>query len=106
MAGTFTCSERIVRDGVLVAYEGQVMTAAEAEALGLAKAAEEPKPDRKAILAEAEALGIEVPARTPTDKVIALIAAAKEQEAEDGESDDFKEPEEELPRSRKPRNSP
>lgn len=62
MSGTYTCTERVVRGGVLVAFAGEVMTMAEAERRGLlapAPAPEqatepepepepEPKPARKA----------------------------------------------------------
>ena len=34
----FTCPERVIRDGKLVCFAGQVMSEEEAEALGLAAA--------------------------------------------------------------------
>lgn len=35
MEGTYTAKERVIKDGVLVCFEGQEMTMAEAERLGL-----------------------------------------------------------------------
>ena len=44
MNGTYTCTERVVRDGVLVAFAGEVMTMAEAARRGLL--APEPEPQQ------------------------------------------------------------
>ena len=53
--GTYTCPERVVRDGILVAFAGEVMTMDEAAARGLVSEAEpEPKPARKTRKAKAE----------------------------------------------------
>lgn len=47
MTGTYTSTERVERDGLLVAFEGEVMTMDEAVARGLFKA-EKPKGKRGA----------------------------------------------------------
>lgn len=59
MAGVYTAAERVVRDGVLIAYEGEVMTGEEAEARGLIEAAEagetKDKTPKEKLITEAEA---------------------------------------------------
>ncbi|WP_225748997.1 MULTISPECIES: hypothetical protein [unclassified Paraeggerthella] len=79
MAGVYTAEERVVRDGVLIAFEGEVMTNEEAEARGLIAAVEE-EPGRKAktpkeeLAERAGALGIEVPKKATVAEIEALIA--------------------------------
>lgn len=101
MAGTFTCDKRVVRNGVLIAFEGQTMTIQEAEALGLTKAEnarkQAPKRGKKEAVAEAKELGIEIPKKATIAQIDELIAAKRaELEAanqtdpenpEDGEND-------------------
>lgn len=45
--GAYVVGERIVRDGRLVAYEGQVMSEAEAASLGLIQAPSKPQASSK-----------------------------------------------------------
>ncbi len=45
--GAYIVGERVVRGGRLVAYEGQVMTEAEAASLGLIQAPSKPKKTQK-----------------------------------------------------------
>lgn len=79
MAGVYTAEERVVRDGVLIAFEGEVMTNEEAEERGLVAAVEE-EPERKAktpkeeLAERAESLGIEVPKKATVADIEALIA--------------------------------
>lgn len=42
MEGTYICKKRIVKDGVLVCFEGQKMTMDEARSLGLVAAPKKP----------------------------------------------------------------
>lgn len=55
----YTSEERVIRDGYLIAFEGEEMTEAEAEARGLLGAPK--KGTKAALVAQAEARGIEVP---------------------------------------------
>lgn len=55
----YTSEERVIRDGYLIAFEGEEMTEAEAESRGLLGAPK--KGTKAALVAEAEARGIEVP---------------------------------------------
>ena len=48
MAGVFTAEERVVRDGVLIAFAGEVMTNEEAAERGLVTNEPERKPEPKA----------------------------------------------------------
>lgn len=80
----FTCDKRVVRDGRLVCFEGQVMSADEAEALGLTgaqvcpDAAAAPKePTAAEIKAELDALGISYDKKAKKDVLKALLAEAK-----------------------------
>lgn len=52
MEGTYTCKKRVIKNGVLVCFEGQKMTMAEAQRLGLVVpkkgAAKNPAPSKPA----------------------------------------------------------
>lgn len=79
--GTYTSPKRVERKGVLVAFEGEVMTMEEAERRELvnsekveAKQKADASPNRKDLIDEAEALGIVVPSKATKDAVAALIA--------------------------------
>ena len=76
--GTYTCTERVERDGWLVAFEGEVMSMDEAVKRGLVTAEpDEPRRMRKADwAARAEALGIDVPARATVAQIKALVEDA------------------------------
>ncbi len=82
MAGVFTSDKRVVRDGVLIAFKGQTMTAQEAEALGLtkkesAKGIEPRKRGKNEAAAEAKELGIKVPSKATIAEIEELIAAKR-----------------------------
>lgn len=83
--GTYTCTERVERDGYLVAFEGEVMSMDEAARRGLIpdepeKAAKPTVPEKRRAdwIAEAEALGIEVPKRATVAQIRALVEDASE----------------------------
>lgn len=59
MNGMYTCPKRVERDGRLVAFEGEVMTMAEAVSRGLV-AEEKPKAKRKPKAPKAEETPAEV----------------------------------------------
>lgn len=80
----FTCDKRVVRDGRLVCFEGQVMSNEEAEALGLAGAPASPEapaapkePTAAEIKAELDALGIAYDKKAKKDVLKALLAEVK-----------------------------
>lgn len=89
MAGVYTAAERVVRNGVLIAYEGEVMTGEEAEERGLIEAAEAGNPKEKTpkekLIEHAGSLGIDVPKKATAsdiEKLIAEAEAAAERKAE------------------------
>lgn len=80
----FTCDKRVVRGGVLVCFEGQVMSVDEAEALGLAGAPASPEspaapkePTAAEIKADLDALGIAYDKKAKKDVLKALLAEAQ-----------------------------
>ena len=75
--GMYTCPERVVRDGHLAAFAGEVMTMDEAAARGLLAdaAAEGHGKTKPELVAEAESLGIEVPPKATKAQIAELIAA-------------------------------
>ncbi|MDD7369717.1 MAG: hypothetical protein SOW20_04550 [Berryella intestinalis] len=74
----FVSRSRVVRDGYLIAFEGEEMTEAEAASRGLIGCdSESPKKLTKAeLIAEAEASGIEVPSNATKAEIEKLLAAA------------------------------
>ena len=95
----FVCNERIVRNGRLVAFEGEEMTEEEAAARGLVSA--EPKPEEPQLedltvaqLREiAEQEGVEVPAKAKKGEIIDAINGEPEEEPEEDLYDDEEEEE-------------
>lgn len=90
-AGTYTCEKRVERDGVLIAFAGEVMTIEEAEQRGLI-GDDAGKPARKSkadLVQEAEELGIELPKKATVDVIRGLIAEfeANAAPADDGSGD-------------------
>lgn len=93
----FTCKERVVRDGHLVAFAGEVMTDEEAAKRGLNKAAEpenvptDPEdmtvPQLKAFL---DSKGIEHPKSAKKAELLALLDPAEEEDEDlyDDEEED------------------
>ena len=79
------CEKRVVKDGKLAAFEGQLVTEEEAVALGLAKAGGE-KPEKGPTVAElkqqAGSLGITVPVKVSASALKKLIAEALAKAAE------------------------
>ncbi|MEC4294041.1 hypothetical protein [Adlercreutzia shanghongiae] len=78
----FTCPERVVRDGRLVCFEGQIIGDDEAEALGLtgapAPASDAPKePTAAEIKAELDELGVAYDRKAKKGELVELLAAAK-----------------------------
>lgn len=80
----FTCDKRVVRDGRLVCFEGQVMSADEAESLGLTGAPASPdaaaapkEPTAAEIKAELDALGVSYDKKAKKDVLKALLAEAQ-----------------------------
>lgn len=84
MAGVFTANERVVRDGMLIAFAGEVMTNEEAMERGLLAASEketEPKAKtpKEELIERAEALGIDVPKKATVVDLEKLISEATTQ---------------------------
>lgn len=81
MNGMYISPERVVRDGRLVAFEGEAMTMAEAVARGLvSEKAEKPAVDgstRAELVSFAEGLGIDVPAKATKAEIAQLIEEAE-----------------------------
>lgn len=79
------CKKRVIKDGKLAAFEGQLMTEVEAIALGLVKAGGE-KPEKGPNVAElkqqAKSLGITVPVKVSAATLKKLVAEALEKAAE------------------------
>ncbi len=78
----FTCKERVVRDGRLVCFAGQVMSEEEAEALGLAGGPASPGEAPKAptisdLKAELDELGVAYDKRAKKGELEELLKAAK-----------------------------
>lgn len=91
----FTCPERVIRDGKLVCFAGQVMSEEEAEALGLAgapaspEAPAAPKEQTAAeIKAELEALGVSYDKKAKKADLKELLAEAKATAAPEGDQSD------------------
>ena len=76
---TYTSPRRVVRDGHLVAFEGEVMSADEAVRRGLAveavKAPETEDLTVKEIKAKLDAEGIEYPKAAKKEELLALLEA-------------------------------
>ena len=76
---TYTSPKRVVRDGHLVAFEGETMPMEEAARRGLAvetvKAPEDTDLTVKEIKAKLDASGIEYPKSAKKDELIALLDA-------------------------------
>lgn len=76
---TYTSPKRVVRDGHLVAFEGEVMSADEAVRRGLAveavKAPETEDLTVKEIKAKLDADGIEYPKAAKKEELLALLEA-------------------------------
>lgn len=88
MAGVFTAEERVVRDGVLIAFAGEVMTNEEAMERGLLVVAgeeQDSKPKAKTpkeeLIERAEALGIDLPKKATMTDIEKLIAEAEAEAA-------------------------
>lgn len=82
-AGTYTSPKRVERDGRLVAFEGEVMTMADAEKRGLvapvaanAKEAKPKGPTKDELAARLKELGVEFPAKASKAELESLLAAA------------------------------
>ena len=76
--GTYTCPERVERDGRLVAFAGEVMTMDEAERRGLAAEGREApekqkKPNKDDLVARCKDLGIDVPSKATKADVEKLL---------------------------------
>lgn len=91
----FTCKERVIRDGKLVCFAGQVMSEEEAEALGLtgapasAEAPSAPKePTAADIKAELDALGVAYDKKAKKADLKELLAEAKATAAPEGDHGD------------------
>jgi hypothetical protein len=91
----FTCPERVIRDGKLVCFAGQVMSEEEAEALGLAGAPASPEapaapkePTAAEIKAELEALGVSYDKKAKKADLKELLADAKAAPAPEGDQSD------------------
>lgn len=91
----FTCPERVIRDGKLVCFAGQVMSEEEAEALGLAAApasteapAAPKEPTAVEIKAELEALGVSYDKKAKKADLKELLAEAKATAAPEGDQSD------------------
>ena len=80
MAGVYTAEKRVVRDGMLIAYEGEVMTNEEAAERGLivvdVESEQKPKTPKEELIERAEALGIDVPKKATIADIEKLIAEA------------------------------
>lgn len=76
---TYTSPKRVVRDGHLIAFEGEVMSTDEAVRRGLAveavKAPETEDLTVKEIKAKLDAEGIEYPKAAKKDELLALLEA-------------------------------
>lgn len=76
---TYTSPKRVVRDGHLIAFEGEVMSADEAVRRGLAveavKAPETEDLTVKEIKAKLDAEGIEYPKAAKKEELLALLEA-------------------------------
>lgn len=80
----FTCKERVIRDGRLVCFAGQIMSEEEAEALGLADAPASPESPSApkettaaAIKAELDELGVAYDKKAKKADLKELLAEAK-----------------------------
>lgn len=82
----FVCKERVIRNGRLVAFEGEEMTDEEAAARGLAAEPEEPQLEELTVaqLREiAEREGVEVPAKAKKQEIINAINGEPEEAPEE-----------------------
>lgn len=91
----FTCPERVIRDGKLVCFAGQVMSEEEAETLGLTgapastEAPSAPKePTAADIKAELDALGVAYDKKAKKADLKELLAEAKATAAAEGDHGD------------------
>lgn len=91
----FVCKERVVRDGHLIAFEGEEMTEEEAAARGLSATAEpeqeEPQLEELTVaqLREiAEQEGVEVPAKAKKAEIIDAINGEPEEDLYDDEEEE------------------
>lgn len=87
----FVCKERVIRNGRLVAFEGEEMTDEEAAARGLAVEPEEPQLEELTVaqLREiAEQEGVEVPAKAKKQEIIDAINGEPEEDPEEDLYDD------------------
>lgn len=91
----FTCPERVIRDGKLVCFAGQVMSEEEAETLGLTgapastEAPSAPKePTAADIKAELDALGVAYDKKAKKADLKELLAEAKATAAQEGDHGD------------------
>ena len=87
----FVCKERVIRNGRLVAFEGEEMTDQEAEARGLTVKPEEPQLEELTVaqlrdIAEQE--GVEVPAKAKKAEIIDAINGEPEEDLYDDEEDE------------------
>lgn len=93
----FVCKERVIRNGRLVAFEGEVMTDEEAAARGLAAEPEEPQLEELTVaqLREiAEQEGVEVPAKAKKQEIIDAINGEPEEAPEETPEEDLYDDEE------------
>lgn len=85
MSGMYTSPERVVRDGYVIAFEGEVMSEEDARRRGLIKdetapeAPEDKTPDlsklkKPELLALCEERGITVPNKATVDQLIELLS--------------------------------
>ena len=87
----FVCKERVIRNGRLVAFEGEEMTDQEAAARGLVVEPEEPQLEELTVaqLREiAEQEGVEVPAKAKKQEIIDAINGEPEEAPEEDLYDD------------------
>ncbi len=89
----FICKERVVRDGHLVAFEGEEMTDEEAKARGLDVEPDEPQLEDLTVpqlreLAEQE--GVDIPAKAKKAEIIDAINGEPDDDLYD-DDDDVKE---------------
>lgn len=91
----FTCPERVIRDGKLVCFAGQVMSEEEAETLGLTgapastEATSAPKePTAADIKAELDALGVAYDKKAKKADLKELLAETKATAAPEGDHGD------------------
>lgn len=82
MASMYICKKRVVKNGKLAAFEGQMLTEEEAISLGLVDNAKEQggakkKPTKAELVEQALALGIKAPSNATVAAIEQLIADAQ-----------------------------